>query len=352
MRRTRTVGDGLHFPTCTAGRPPRTGGVPAEMAARIAWLVRRIHPERARRRLCTGASSSVSRPPRFSDPEVQSIMKKITGLNLEKIFQPVKQESKPPTYKLMTQEQYEQALQKAVVAADKCLEMPPWLEERQPINEVLCVDEILSGTESAKYVFTDITYSTPHHERFIVVREPNGVLRKATWEERDRMIQVYFPNQGRKMAPPPVFKKENMQHVFKQDRHEEFLNRSVIQFELDSREYIEIRNQTFEDIDKQRKYDLLRSTRHFGGMVWYFCCLKNIDGLLTDMLQRDLLDEAVSLVRLYHMVHPDTECARESQAADGIELIKMFVKMEAKNPGYIELTLQAYPQTSSSSAAS
>lgn len=37
------------------------------------------------------------------------------------------------------------------------------LEERPPINETLTVDEILSGTDTAKYVFTDITYSTPHH---------------------------------------------------------------------------------------------------------------------------------------------------------------------------------------------
>ncbi|XP_072263819.1 small ribosomal subunit protein mS22 [Pyxicephalus adspersus] len=323
------------------------------MAARIAWMVRRIHPQKgARRLLCAAASSSVIRPSRFTDPEVQSILKKITGLDLEKVFQPVKQESKPPEYRLMTQEQYEQALQKAKEAAKECIEMPPMLEERPPINETLVVDEIISGTETANYVFTDTTFITPHRERFIVVREPNGVLRKANWAERDRMIQVYFPRQGRKMVPPPVFKKENMQHMYKEDRHEELLNRCIIQFEPDSREYIEIRNQAFEDIDKQRKYDLLRSTRHFGGMVWHLCSLKSIDGLLIDMLQRDLLEDAVSLVRLYNMVHPDTECAKESQGADGRELIKIFVKMEAKNPGYIELALQAYPQTASSAASS
>ncbi|XP_040204959.1 28S ribosomal protein S22, mitochondrial [Rana temporaria] len=324
------------------------------MAARIACLLRRLHPERTsvRRMLCAGASSSLSRPPGFTDPEVQSILRKMTGLDLEKIFQPLKQASKPPTYKLMTQEQYEQAIQKAAEAATKHLEMPPMLEERPPINETLTVDEILSGTDTAKYVFTDITYSTAHQERFIVVREPNGVLRKATWEERDRMIQVYFPRQGRKLAPPPVFKKENLQHLFKLDRHEELLNRCIIQFEPDSHEYIEIRNQTFEDIDKQRKYNLLRSTRHFGGMVWHLCSVKNVDGLLVDLLQRDLLDDALSLVRLYHMIHPDTECARESQGADGRDLIKIFIKMEAKNPAYIELALQAYPQTASSAASS
>lgn len=47
-------------------------------------------------------------------------------------------------------------------------------------------------------------------ERFIVVREPDGILRKATWEERDRLIQVYFPKEGRKISAPLVFKEENL----------------------------------------------------------------------------------------------------------------------------------------------
>lgn len=47
-------------------------------------------------------------------------------------------------------------------------------------------------------------------ERFIVVREPNGVLRKATWEERDRMIQIFFPKEGRRVIPPVIFKDEHL----------------------------------------------------------------------------------------------------------------------------------------------
>ncbi|XP_063771710.1 small ribosomal subunit protein mS22 [Pseudophryne corroboree] len=325
------------------------------MAARIAWLIRRARLERVtgRRSLCAGAPASPpAKLPTFTDREVQSILKKITGLNLDKVFQPAKQESKPPTYKLMTQQQYEEAVRSAAELAEQYLEMPPMLSERTPIDETLAVDEILSGTETAKLVFTDITYSTPHHERFIVVREPNGVLRKATWEERDRMIQVYFPRQGRKIFHPPVFREENMKRLFQEDRHEELLNRCIVQYEPDSAEYIKIRDHTFEDINRQRKYHLLRSTRHFGGMAWHLCSNKNIDGLLIDMLQRDLLEDAVCLVRLYHMMHPDTACAKESQGADDRELIKLFVKMEAQKPGYIELALQAYPITTSGAASS
>lgn len=40
--------------------------------------------------------------------------------------------------------------------------MPPVLSEREPINDVLAEDRLLEGTETVKYVFTDLTYSTPH----------------------------------------------------------------------------------------------------------------------------------------------------------------------------------------------
>lgn len=42
------------------------------------------------------------------DEEVQSILVKMTGLDLEKTFKPAIQELKPPTYKLMTQTQLEE----------------------------------------------------------------------------------------------------------------------------------------------------------------------------------------------------------------------------------------------------
>lgn len=42
------------------------------------------------------------------------------------------------------------------------------------------------------------------------MRETDGTLRKATWEERDRLIQVYFPIPGRRINPPYVFKEENL----------------------------------------------------------------------------------------------------------------------------------------------
>ncbi|XP_020925191.1 28S ribosomal protein S22, mitochondrial isoform X1 [Sus scrofa] len=302
--------------------------------------------------LCRGLGSesesgnSEIRKPTFMDEEVQNILIKMTGLDLQKIFKPALQELKPPTYKLMTQAQLEEATKQAVEAAKVRLKMPPVLEERAPINDVLAEDKILEGTETAKYVFTDISYSIPHRERFIVVREPSGTLRKASWEERDRMIQVYFPREGRRILTPVIFKEENLQTMYSQDQHVDVLNLCVAQFEPDSAEYIKIHHHTYEDIDKCGKYDLLRSTRHFGGMAWYFVNKKKIDGLLIDQIQRDLVSDATSLVHLYHILHPDGQSAQEAkkQGAEGLHLIKVFAKTEAQKGAYIELTLQAYQE--------
>lgn len=54
------------------------------------------------------------------------------------------------------------ATEVAIEQAKKQLEMPPVLPERKPINDVLCVDKILDGMDTAKYVFTDISLKVPH----------------------------------------------------------------------------------------------------------------------------------------------------------------------------------------------
>ena len=48
---------------------------------------------------------------------MQDILTRITGLDLDKVFKPIKQELKPPTYKLMTDEQLEQVPFKQTITA-------------------------------------------------------------------------------------------------------------------------------------------------------------------------------------------------------------------------------------------
>jgi small subunit ribosomal protein S22 len=50
--------------------------------------------------------------------------------------------------------------------------------------------ENVSGYDASKYVFTDITFGVHDRKRLIVVREPDGTLRDAEGDERDRLNQV------------------------------------------------------------------------------------------------------------------------------------------------------------------
>ncbi|XP_056612092.1 28S ribosomal protein S22, mitochondrial [Triplophysa dalaica] len=303
-----------------------------------------------RRLLCVSApdNSSTNVPKsQFTDPEVQDILTKITGLDLQKVFRPLKQQRKPPKYKLMTDAELDEAVQKAQGEAKLLLKMPPVLPERKPISDVISEDQILEGMDTAKYVFTDINFNIPHRERFIVVREPGGTLRKASWEERDRIVQVYFPKEGRKLTPLPIFKEENLKMLFEQDRHEDVLNYCIVQFEPDSAEFIRVHTLTYEDIEKHGKYDILRSTRFFGGLTWHLVNGQRIDGLLVDMLQRDLMQDAVGLVCLFNLVHPQSESARhaQTQQATDLDLLKIYGEYESHRAGFIELAVQTYEQT-------
>lgn len=44
----------------------------------------------------------------FTDTEVQDILSKITGLDLEKVFRPLREQLTPPKYKLMTDTQLQE----------------------------------------------------------------------------------------------------------------------------------------------------------------------------------------------------------------------------------------------------
>ncbi|KAL7851451.1 hypothetical protein AOLI_G00218070 [Acnodon oligacanthus] len=295
----------------------------------------------------SGQHAEGVRTAQFTDTEVQNILTQITGLDLSKVFQPVKQELKPPKYKLLTDTQLEEAVRRAEEQAERLLKMPPVLPERKPIEEVLSEDKMLEGMDASKFVFTDITYNIPHRERFIVVREPSGTLRKAAWEERDRIIQVYFPKNGRKLSAPPIFIEENLKVAFGQNRHEEVLKHCLVQFEPDSAEFQRVHALTYEDIEKFGKYDLLHCTRFFGGLVWFLASSRRIDGLLVDMLQRERLQDAVSLVHLFNLVHPQSDSALQahSQHANGTDLLKIYADCNSPRAGFIKLALQTYEQT-------
>ena len=53
-------------------------------------------------------------------------------------------------------------------------------------------------------------------------------------------------------------------------------------------DHLQVHEEVFEDIERRGLHDLLRFTRHFGGMVWYLMSRNRVDKLLQDMLTRQL----------------------------------------------------------------
>ena len=87
----------------------------------------------------------------------------------------------------------------------------------------------------------DLSYSLSLlQEREVVVREPTGILREATWEERDHMMQVYFPALGRKMWLPHMLTDEGLVLLLEAGRYLEVLDVACLQCEPDSADYIRV----------------------------------------------------------------------------------------------------------------
>ena len=51
---------------------------------------------------------------------------------------------------------------------------------------------------------------------------------------------------------------------------------------------LQVTQRVYEHVAEAKRFDDLRSTRHFGVMTFYFVFYKDIDALLLDMLERNL----------------------------------------------------------------
>lgn len=51
-------------------------------------------------------------------------------------------------------------------------------------------------------------------KRYIVSRDPDGTLRNASWDERDRMIKTFFPSPKQKYGIPKMFLDDHLMVSF------------------------------------------------------------------------------------------------------------------------------------------
>lgn len=258
--------------------------------------------------------------PKFFSSNVQVLLKRLTRPDYNKVFRKRTNQGltilKTPTYKFLTNEELEEEIAKANERADRLLQMPPVVKVQQHIDDVLSKDPALMGYDTAKFMFTDITFGVANENRLIVERDPDGTLRSCDHDVRKRLNQVYFPLNGRKLREPVMFSDlEKFNSLLDREKYEFVLDRACVQYEPDEPSYQRVTSMTYQHLDSYSKYELLRSTRHFGPLVFYLTWHQSMDKLMLELLQSGAVREAVLLVALRQALHSDVP---NGEVADSI----------------------------------
>lgn len=126
------------------------------------------------------------------------------------------------------------------------------------------------------------------------------------------------------------------------EEYEFILDRACIQFEPDDAEYKKITEEVYFCVNMGKKFDKLRSTRHFGPFAFYLAWEGKIDSLLIDVIQSEKIEEAVSLIQLYHRIHPEAKSAQPVQEGDDLTLIRNYVNLDSLQHNNLQHTLLMY----------
>jgi len=265
----------------------------------------RLNPSCVRQ--CSGAVSLPKKQSVFFMEEVQHLLKQVTIVNVEKVFRPRKEGKtiQRSVYQFVTTDELKALQDEYLQKAEEKLQMPPAMEERDPKGRVLEKDALLTGFDNSKLVFTDITYGVPDRERLIVVRDLDGTLRTADWEEQDRINLTYYPRDDKKHYTPAMFEPENLQPLLRPEKYEYILDRNCSQFEPDHPLYIRTAEIVYNHVNENNNFRSLETTRHFGPMLFYLCWNRQIDNALVHKILDKKLDSAVNILKLYQVITND-----------------------------------------------
>ncbi|KAF7283360.1 hypothetical protein GWI33_000868 [Rhynchophorus ferrugineus] len=280
--------------------------------------------------------------PLFFNDEVQSLLRLLTRVDYNKVFRKRKlgkNQLSDPEYKFMTDAELKESLKEAQKKADELLQIPPVVKIDFGKQRILSKDPALNGISTSRLVFTDITFGVKDANRLIVVREPDGTLQEAEWQLKKRMNQLYFPTPGRLLKPPRMFEDNYLESLLDRQEYEFILDRACAQFDPHEEEYQRIASITYQHLNEKNSFDKLRSTRHFGSLVFFLVWNKNVDNLLLDLIETSNIFEADKLVTLYSQIN--------SVQVDGdsdLNRVENFIKTYANKKGALELALQSYKE--------
>lgn len=265
----------------------------------------------------------------------------LTRVDINKVFQKKKLGAKRlqlPIYKFMTDNELEEARADARKKIDNLIQMPPVVVLRKPLDNIYSKDPALTGLDTSKFIFTDITFGVRNSERLIVIRDTDGTLKDAENNVRDRINQLYFPLNGRNIRKPRMFEDNYLENLLNRKEYKFILDRACIQYEPDSEDYQRITSITYQYVDKNNNFNLLRSTRHFGPLTFFLVWFKSIDNLLLDVIETMHIDEAISLVKLYSDIH------KLGINGQDLELVENYIKNHSDKRAPLELVFQSYKE--------
>lgn len=277
--------------------------------------------------------------PTFFNKEVQSLLRDLTRVDLKKVFRKKKlgEKLRNPEYKFMTDAELEAAVQRAWNMADRLLQIPPVVPVRKPVTKIFSEDPALQGLDSHKYVFTDITYGIKNTDRLIVIRDPDGTLRDADWDTKERMNKIYFPKKRTTIEPPLMFQDNYLESLLNRREYVFILDRACLQFEPNDPEYQKIVSITYQHINDNDGFDLLRSTRHFGALAFFLVWNKTIDNLMLELIETVQIEEVHKLLELYAKVNKVN-----FEGDEKLKVIEDYIQNHSKKKGSLELALQTF----------
>lgn len=260
--------------------------------------------------------------PQFANADNRSLLKSITRFEVKKMFQSRPLPDNKFTYKFLTADEVRQKFETSLRHAKKLLRMPPVVAPVEDQIEVIARDPAMQGLTRSTLVITDITFNLKDSEREILVRKPNGNLETAPADTRRRILQTYFPKEGRRIIAPKMFRNEHLKRVLDEGNYEFVLNRACLQYEPFDADYHRVTALTYQHINDNKTFDVLRSTRHFGPMTFYLAWHKLIDNLLIDCIERDYLRNAVETICLSNNLN---------DIAYGSDILQLFARTPERN---------------------
>ncbi|KAM3718866.1 28S ribosomal protein S22 [Dirofilaria immitis] len=264
----------------------------------------------------------------FTRSDIQSLLKRLTGLNLkEKLFSD-RQITQPQRahYALMTDEAYEKTVKSMEEIGMNFLQFVPVLEPRSSVPVVLANDPEIKGFDSSKYIFTDLSFGLGVKIRSVVVRETDGTLRNATPEERDRMTRVYKGHTYRPIYEPPLFKDPYLQMALDRDDHEYVLDWACHYYLPNDPAFIKLSQTIFDRTVDENKFANLHSTRHFGPFVFYLVLNNKFLPLLNHYAVEKRTEDAANLLRLIKTIFSDKEWSCQIKDAGDLEVLQQYAK--------------------------